>query len=274
MTACISKTLSQLTVSSNVIVYDRLSDKSQSTSFSVHVPIIENYAKTKFGEGYLLVTEIGSAYTDNYMNLQLYSFLKNKDQVLVIYSACRISRNLGLSGIIIEAIYRKNLTIHVVGVERPYVCSLVDGNIDRLQDEMRAARDESQIKSERAIRTARHKQALKLHVAPIASVDVMDVLEKMINGGCSITDFYKAFNKITPYGQTDDRLGGPNYILEDRNRKEFTDIKKGDFTLKDILAFFNKWNVYRNGKTKWTAVTLTSLISCYFESETTEMMED
>jgi hypothetical protein len=162
----------------------------------------------------------------------------------------------------------------VVGVERPYVCSLVHGNIDRLEDEMRAARDESQMKSERAIRTARHKKTLKPFEAPTASEDVIDVLGKMINGGCSITDFYTAFNKITPYGQTDDRLGGPNYILEDRNRNEFTEIKKGDFTLKDILAFFNKWNVYQKGKTKWTTATLSSLISYHFDHFESEMTDD
>ena len=269
--------LQKLSVSPTVIVYDRLSDKSQSSSFSLHLPVIESYAKATFGNGYSLITEIGSAYTDDYVNLQLCSLLKNKNQVFVIYSTDRICRNLGLAGMIIEAIYRNNLTIHIVGIERPYVCSLTEGNIARLQDEMRAARDESQMKSERAIRTARHRQALKLQrpfVPPTASEDVMDVLSKMING-CPIADFYTAFNKITPYGETDNRLGGPNFILEDRNRKEFTEIKKGDFNLKDILAFFNKWGVYQKGKTKWTGETLASLLHYHFGlKDANEEMKD
>lgn len=256
--------LSNLKISTEVFVYDRLSDKSQVASFNVHVPIIQAYAHN-LGV-FTTLTEIGSAYTEEYRKLQLCSLLAKKNLVLVVYSADRICRNLALAGMIEEAIRRNNLTIHVVGVERPYICSMEHGNIDRLKDEMRAARDESQMKSERAIRTNRHKQVLKLQqpfVPPTASAEVMDVLSKMING-CPIAEFYVAFNKITPYGATDDRLGGPNYILEDRNRKEFTQIKRGDFTLKDILAFFNKWEVYQKGKTNWTMATLSDLISHHF----------
>jgi hypothetical protein len=261
MAAC---PLSKLEISGEIVAYDRLSDKSQVASFNVHVPIIEAYAQ-KLGL-FATLTEVGSAYTEDYRKLELCSLLTKKDLVLVVYSADRICRNLALAGMIEEAIRRNNLTIHIVGVERPYICSMEHGNIDRLKDEMRAARDESQMKSERAIRTYRHKQVLKLQqpfVPPTASAEVMDVLSKMING-CPIDHFYKAFNKITPYGATDDRLGGPNYILEDRNRKEFTQIKRGDFTLKDILAFFNKWEVYQKGKTNWTMATLSDLISHHF----------
>ena len=274
MAAC---PLSKLEISGEIVAYDRLSDKSQVASFNVHVPIIEAYAQ-KLGL-FATLTEVGSAYTEDYRKLQLCSLLTKKDLVLVVYSADRICRNLALAGMIEEAIRRNNLTIHIVGVERPYICSMEHGNIDRLKDEMRAARDESQMKSERAIRTYRHKQVLKLQqpfVPPTASAELMDVLSKMING-CPIDHFYTAFNKITPYGATDDRLGGPNYILEDRNRKEFIQIKRGDFTLKDILAFFNKWEVYQKGKTNWTMATLSDLISHHFglTSETpSEMSSD
>jgi hypothetical protein len=79
--------LQKLSVSPTVIVYDRLSDKSQSSSFSLHLPVIESYAKAKFGNGYSLITEIGSAYTDDYVNLQLCLLLKKNistfDQIIV-----------------------------------------------------------------------------------------------------------------------------------------------------------------------------------------------
>jgi hypothetical protein len=82
----------------------------------------------------------------------------------------------------------------------------------------------------------------------------------MIHGCDTIQTFYDAFNKITPWGATENKLGGDLFTMTDRNHKEFTELKKGEFQLKNILAMVNQWDVFQKGKKAWTAKTLAELI--------------
>jgi len=214
------------------------------------------------------VTEVGSAYTEDHIYLELYKLIQTRNLHLVIFSEDRIARNFQGIGAILEAIERFRITIHVVGVENPYMCD-ISRNVDRLHAAMKAAREESKLKSERSIRNAQARRLIKAsqpRAPPMASAELLDVLAKMIQG-CDTQSFYTAFNKITPHGTSEDRLGGPNFISADRMGQEFVAIKKGDFTFKDILAYLNKWNVYRKGKTNWTTTTLSELIVHHFGEE-------
>lgn len=257
--------LSSLSVKSVAVIYDRLSTKGQIVSFETHLPILRSAvanSEIKFDE-ICEVTEIGSAF-NNHESLQLHSILDQKNIHIFIYDQSRLSRDLEAAGAIIKKIQENKIIVHVVGVEQPYVCDTKE-NLRRLFMGMVDAHDEAVLISERS---KRYHQSQKIIRAsrpippPTASVELLTVLKMMLEG-CEIHDFYDAFNRITPFSQTEERIGGDLYALEGRDRKEMQSIQKGDFTMKDILRMFNQWKITENGK-KFTMVSLCRLIKHFF----------
>ena len=258
--------LSSLSVKSLAVIYDRLSTKGQIVSFETHLPILRSAvanSEIKFDE-IREITEIGSAF-NNHESLQLHSILDQKNIHIFIYDPSRLSRDLETAGAIIKKIQANKIIVHVVGVEQPYVCDTKE-NLRRLFMGMVDAHDEAVIISERS---KRYHQSQKIIRAsrpippPTASVELLTVL-KMMLGGCDISAFYDAFNRITPFGQTEDRIGGDLYVLEGCDRKEMQSIQKGDFTMKDILRMFNQWEIKENGTKKFTMASLCRLVKYFF----------
>lgn len=258
--------LSSLSVKSIAIIYDRLSTKSQIISFETHLPILRSAvanSEIKFDEIHE-ITEIGSAF-NNHESLQLYSILDQKNIHIFIYDPSRLSRDLEAAGAIIKKIQANKIIVHVAGVEQPYVCDTKE-NLRRLFTGMVDAYDEAVIISERS---KRYHQSQKIIRAsrpippPTASAELLIVLKMMLEG-CDIRAFYDAFNRITPFGQTEERIGGDLYVLEGRDRKEMESIQKGDFTMKDILRMFNQWEITESGKKKFTMASLCRLVKYFF----------
>lgn len=258
--------LSSLSVKSIAIIYDRLSTKSQIISFETHLPILRSAvanSEIKFDEIHE-ITEIGSAF-NNHESLQLYSILDQKNIHIFIYDPSRLSRDLETAGAIIKKIQANKIIVHVAGVEQPYVCDTKE-NLRRLFTGMVDAYDEAVIISERS---KRYHQSQKIIRAsrpippPTASAELLIVLKMMLEG-CDIRAFYDAFNRITPFGQTEERIGGDLYVLEGRDRKEMESIQKGDFTMKDILRMFNQWEITESGKKKFTMASLCRLVKYFF----------
>ena len=258
--------LSSLSVKSVAVIYDRLSTKSQIVSFDTHLPILRS-AVTNSGitfDEIREITEIGSAF-NNHESLQLYSILDQKNIHIFIYDPSRLSRDLEAAGAIVKKIQANKIIVHVVGVEQPYVCDTKE-NLRRLFMGMVDAYDEAVIISERS---KRYHQSQKIIRAsrpippPTASVELLTVLKMMLEG-CKIRAFYDAFNRVTPFGQTEQRIGGDLYVLEGCDRKEMQSIQKGDFTMKDILRMFNQWEITENGKKKFTMASLCRLVKYFF----------
>ena len=258
--------LSSLSVKSVAVIYDRLSTKGQIVSFETHLPILRSAvanSEIKFDE-IREITEIRSAF-NNHESLQLHSILDQKNIHIFIYDHSRLSRDLEAAGAIIKKIQENKIIVHVVGVEQPYVCDTKE-NLRRLFMGMVDAHDEAVLISERS---KRYHQSQKIIRAsrpippPTASVELLTVLKMMLEG-CEIHDFYDAFNRITPFGQTEERIGGDLYVLEGCDRKEMQCIQKGDFTMKDILRMFNQWEITENGKKKFTMASLCRLVNYFF----------
>lgn len=268
--------LSSLSVKSVAVIYDRLSTKGQIVSFETHLPILRSAvanSEIKFDEIYE-VTEIGSAF-NNHKSLQLHSILDQKNIHIFIYDQSRLSRDLEAAGAIIKKIQENKIIVHVVGIEQPYVCDTKE-NLRRLFMGMVDAHDEAVLISERS---KRYHQSQKIIRAsrpippPTASVELLTVLKMMLEG-CEIHDFYDAFNRITPFGQTEERIGGDLYVLEGCDRMEMQSIQKGDFTMKDILRMFNQWEITENGKKKFTMASLCRLVKYFFGDNISIMAVD
>jgi DNA invertase Pin-like site-specific DNA recombinase len=258
--------LSSLSVKTVAVIYDRVSTKGQIASFDTHLPILRNAVANSgitFDEIHE-ITEIGSAF-NHHESLRLYSVLDQKNIHVFIYDTSRLSRDLEAAGTIIKKIQANKIIVHVAGVEQPYVCDTKE-NIRRLFMGMVEAYDEAIIISERS---KRYHQAQKTIRAsrpippPTASVELLTVLKMMLEG-CDIGDFYEAFNRVTPLGQTEARIGGDLYVLEGRDRKEMQSIQKGDFTMKDILRMFNQWEITESGTKKFTMASLCRLVNHFF----------
>ena len=255
--------MEDLSISTKVIVYDRLSTGKQVGSFETHVPFLEKYATEKF-EKFDLLTEVGSAF-NKHEQLLLHTILNKRNFHLIVYDETRLSRNLEAAGKIIDLIKRNNITVHVVGVEEPYVCDTKE-NIQRLFKGMYDGYEESDMKSRRSKMYHRNK-APKVVPPFEPTQEVVDVIVMMVNGCDDIQQFYDAFNKITHWGTTDDKIGGPNFIMRDRLWNECTGIKKGDFQLTRILRMFNEWDVYQKGAKRWTMESLTNLVISLLEKK-------
>jgi predicted site-specific integrase-resolvase len=262
--------IQDLSISTKVVVYDRLSTGKQVGSFETHVPFLTKYATENF-EKFDLLTEVGSAF-NKHEQLLLHTILNKKNIHLIVYDETRLSRNLEAAGKIIDLIKRHNITVHVVGVEQPYVCDTKE-NIQRLFKGMYEGYEESDMKSRRSKMYHRNK-APKVVPPFEPSQDLIDVIIMMVNGCDDIQKFYDAFNKLTHWGKTDDKIGGPNFIMQDRTWNECTCIKKGDFGLQKILRMFNEWDVYQKGAKRWTMNSLTELIMSLLEKKILVIIDD
>ena len=255
--------MEDLSISTKVIVYDRLSTGKQVGSFETHVPFLQKYATENF-EKFDLLTEVGSAF-NKHEQLLLHTILNKRNFHLIVYDETRLSRNLEAAGKIIDLIKRNNITVHVVGVEEPYVCDTKE-NIQRLFKGMYEGYEESDMKSRRSKMYHRNK-APKVVPPFEPTQEVVDVIIMMVNGCDDIQQFYDAFNKITHWGTTDNKIGGPNFIMRDRLWNECTGIKKGDFQLSRILRMFNEWDVCQKGAKRWTMESLTNLVISLLEKK-------
>lgn len=255
--------MEDLSISTKVIVYDRLSTGKQVGSFETHVPFLQKYATENF-EKFDLLTEVGSAF-NKHEQLLLHTILNKRNFHLIVYDETRLSRNLEAAGKIIDLIKRNNITVHVVGVEEPYVCDTKE-NIQRLFKGMYEGYEESDMKSRRSKMYHRNK-APKVVPPFEPTQEVVDVIIMMVNGCDDIQQFYDAFNKITHWGTTDNKIGGPNFIMRDRLWNECTGIKKGDFQLARILRMFNEWDVCQKGAKRWTMESLTNLVISLLEKK-------
>lgn len=262
--------IQDLSISTKVVVYDRLSTGKQVGSFETHVPFLTKYATENF-EKFDILTEVGSAF-NKHEQLLLHTILNKKNIHLVVYDETRLSRNLEAAGKIIDLIKRHNITVHVVGVEQPYICDTKE-NIQRLFKGMYEGYEESDMKSRRSKMYHRNK-APKVVPPFEPSQDLIDVIIMMVNGCDDIQKFYDAFNKLTHWGKTDDKIGGPNFIMQDRTWNECTCIKKGDFGLQKILRMFNEWDVYQKGAKRWTMNSLTELIMSLLEKKILVIVDD
>jgi predicted site-specific integrase-resolvase len=262
--------IQDLSISTKVVVYDRLSTGKQVGSFETHVPFLTKYATENF-EKFDVLTEVGSAF-NKHEQLLLHTILNKKNIHLVVYDETRLSRNLEAAGKIIDLIKRHNITVHVVGVEQPYICDTKE-NIQRLFKGMYEGYEESDMKSRRSKMYHRNK-APKVVPPFEPSQDLIDVIIMMVNGCDDIQKFYDAFNKLTHWGKTDDKIGGPNFIMQDRTWNECTCIKKGDFGLQKILRMFNEWDVYQKGAKRWTMNSLTELIMSLLEKKILVIVDD
>lgn len=264
--------LANLNIKINAYIYDRLSSKKQEQSFETHIPIIlkaVQESQIHFDNVYQH-TEIISGYHD--ISDTLRTILDQYGIHLYIFSPCRLTRNLKIAGYIMEKIKANCIIIHVVGVENPYVCDTPE-NIRKLFMDMVAAYDEAVMISDRSKRYHSAQKQIRLSIPPdppTASHDLLLILKYMLEGCDNIQIFYDIFNRVTPLGQTDEKLGGDLYILEGKDRKEMTSIKKGDFTFKDILRMFNQWKINEKGNKKFTMISLERLINYFF----TENMND
>jgi hypothetical protein len=252
----------------SVYIYLRVSTKGQ-TGHSIQLEAIKNSPlfKNISSLGFEVIYDEGTAFGEDYESREIFNIMKNKDITIFVFDESRLSRNLGGAGKIIELIQRNRIAIYVVGVENPYVCTIRE-NVQRLRDGMEAARAESMMKSERSEAMARARRLIKAnqpYQPPPSSPNLLTLLSMMWKGS-NIQTFIDAFNLVTPWGQTEDKLGG-NFLLLNRYGKEFTVLKKGDFTLKDILAMFNKWDVFQQGKRCWTYDSLRELVQFHFGDE-------
>jgi hypothetical protein len=258
--------LGNLNIKNNAYVYDRLSSKKQEQSFETHIPIILKAVQNSqihFDNVYQH-TEIISGYYD--ISETLCTILDQRNIHLFVFSACRLTRNLKTAGYIIEKIKANSIIIHVVGVEQPYVCDTPE-NIRKLFMEMVSAYDEAVMISERSKRYHSAQKQIRLSKPPeppTASHELLLILKYMLEGCDNIKTFYDIFNKVTPLGETDEKLGGDLYFLEGKDRKEMTSIKKGDFSLKDILRMFNQWKINEKGNKNFTMISLERLINYFF----------
>ena len=255
--------LQYLSITTKVVVYDRLSTGKQTGSFETHIPFLEKYAKDRF-EHFDILKEVGSAF-NHHDQLMLHTILNKKNFDLIVYDETRLSRNLEAAGKIINLIKRNNITVHVAGVEDPYIVD-TDKNVQRLFKGMYEGYQESDMKSRRSKMYHRNKPPKP--VEPYQPTqELVDVLDMMVNGCHDIQKFYDAFNKITPLGTTDNKIGGPNFIMLDRLWNECTSIKKGDFEIKKILSMFNEWDIFQKGKKHWTMDSLARVLVHLLENK-------
>jgi predicted site-specific integrase-resolvase len=264
----------------NCLIYDRLSTKSQIESFDTHVPILRNYAVVN---GYNIVDElyeIGSAY-NFHDKLELHTFLENNENVsLIVYDESRLSRNLEASAKIITICKARNIKIHVVGIESPYICDN-SSNWRRLMNGMTDAEDESETRSKRSKNYHRNNKILKAAnaaivpsqplepVPPFCDENTLELLKKFIFGS-DMASFYEAFNKVST---CEEELGSDLYKFKDDDGNEFKKMEAGCVNIKIILWHFNKWNIYQKGKVKWSRKKLEDVILYYLGEEASNLVK-
>ena len=258
-------------------VYLRVSDAGQ-MGFGLQLEAIQHstlYKQfTQVSPNVQVIADVGTAFNNDYRSRHIFSILDNKKVHVFGFDASRFSRNLGGSGEIIELIQRNDNTVYVVGVSEPYVVTK-NTNIKRFRDEMEAAREESVMRKKRAEDFARARALVKAaqpYQPPPSTPELLNVIKLTIYGCDVIQTLYDAINAISPFGNTEERLGG-KFVLLDRKRVEMRAVASGDFKLKDILNMFNNWGIVEKGKKKWSQATLHELIGFHFGEDALKIVD-
>lgn len=275
-----------LSLSDRVVFYDRLSSDKQlpkdGSGHKTHLDLLNQYGVSQGMKNISIVTEVCSSY-NNHENQKLFSEVLTHSNISVcVVSADRLARTLSGAAKVMENSRENNITIHVVGGDHPYVCdphaSLVSSEWKRLHDEMivgyleakkisdrsKMYHNTKKIEKEALIASGQGPKPLPLYI----SFDTMQVLEKLLLGCENIQEFYTQFNKITPFGTTEEKMGDQFY-LPTKSKEEYTKWPEYEFTLNKILTIFNTWQVSRKtGYTSlWTGEELGKVVHYYFGQE-------
>jgi len=278
--------LSVLSLADRAVFYDRLSSDKQlpkdGSGHKTHLELLHQYATSQRVKNISIVTEVCSSY-NNHEKQKLFSEVLTQSNISIyVVSADRLARTLSGAAQVIEKSRANNITIHVVGGDHPYVCdphaSFVSSEWKRLHDEMiigyleakkisdrsKMYHNTKKMEKEALIASGQGPKPLPLYL----SFDTMHVLEKLLLGCDNIQEFYKQFNRITPFGTTEEKMGDQFY-LPTKSQEEYTKWPEYEFSLKKILTIFNTWEVpRRNGyATLWTGEQLGQVILYYFGQE-------
>ena len=252
-----------------VTLWARVSTAEQ--SLSTQIDLLERYAAQHFPE--ILVTTIskkGSAYhPDSEANLLLINTITSlRDSELIVFDESRLSRNTEIAGKVISIAKENRVTIHVVGIQDPYVCNSRD-TFSRLFNGVMAANDEADMMAARAKNYARArslKRAREAPKPPVLSQGAKELLEIMIVGG-SIDNFNHLLNRASPFGEDpQNKMGGPIYRLMNTDDSPVGAIESGITfsSLSMILALFNDWHVFQRGSKRFTKIELAKVIAYHF----------
>jgi len=258
-----------MAIANHVTLWARVSTAEQ--SLSTQIDLLERYAGQHFPE--ILFTTIskkGSAYhSDSEANLLLINTISSlRDAELIVFDESRLSRNTEIAGKVISIAKENRVTIHVVGVESPYICNSRD-TFSRLFNGVMAANDEANMMAARAKNYARArslKRAREGPKPPILSQAVKDLLEIMIVGG-SIDNFNHLLNQASPFGKDpQNKMGGPTYRLLNTDDSIIGAIESGITfsSLSMILALFNDWHVFQKRTKRFTKNELAKVIAYHF----------
>ena len=268
----------------SAVLYDRLSTKEQQASFQTHQKFLRSYAAD---HGLNVVNELyetHSAYID-WEKLQLFAFVANPMNAgvhLVGWDETRFGRSLEAAGRLCRLCKKHKITIHITGVETPYVCDPFQpysSAWDRLVDGIKMGEQESFLKSERskAYWRAKRMEVTRNMVAP----DMLEVIFTLLFGfvASGRQAFYDAFNRVTPLGTTDERMGGDVYMLADEHHQEYVSMRAGEWNVTEMLLLFKAWNIRygvgpRGAILPWTRERLEQTIVQYFGEDALNMVVD
>ena len=249
---------------------------TQEQQFDTQVSAIQAYCNSNFpGRPMTLVSYKGSAYSDEAANrLPIWEAIGDqKDSHLIVFDESRLARNMTAGGRLIDKVKANRITIHVVGVQDPYVVNTSDA-FSRLLRGILRAKEEADTISERSRNYAaerkrkREEEERTNPTPPYAEDSQLVLLQVMLHGTRSITLFNNMVNRASPYGETDDKMGGVTHRLMNTDGTPVEAIVSGETfaDLSQILGFFNDWRIFRTGTTrkKWTKQSLAKVIAHFF----------
>lgn len=277
-------------IGDRAIVYDRLSTGSQAGSFDTHLPVLAAYAAAHTMRTVRTITEIGSAFGDNVSGALIEAMAANRGAHLIVYDEARLARNTVAGAQLIAACKRNQVTVHVAGIAPSYAC-VHSSQWRRLLNAIGDAEEESETRSKRSKTYHRNRQQLGqpaanarapfgfeyrrdpatgLRAAERAPTEreqaILSLLHKLTYGS-DMPSFYTAFNLLSRWGPTEERLGGPVHKLRDRNQEEFFELERGAVHADDILALLNSWEIFPRGRVRWTRAGLALAIESHLGPE-------
>jgi hypothetical protein len=277
-------------IGDHAIIYDRLSTGSQAGSFDTHMPVLTAYAAAQSMRTVRTITEIGSAFGENVRGALMDAVMANRGAHLIVYDESRLARNSVAGAQLIAACKRSQVTVHVVGITPSYAC-VHSSQWRRLLNAIGDAEEESEIRSKRSKTYHRNCQQLGqpaanarapfgfeyrrdpatgLRAAACAPTEseqaILALLHKLIYGS-DMLSFYTAFNLLSRWGPTEERLGGPVHKLRDRNQEEFFELERGAIHVDDILVLLNSWEIFPRGRVRWTKAGLALAIEAHLGPE-------
>ena len=241
------------------------------------------------------ITEIGSAFGENVSEALIEAITANRGAHLIVYDESRLARNCVAGALLIAACKRNQVTVHIVGIAPSYVCE-DSSQWRRLLNAIGDAELESETRSKRSKTYHRNRQLLGQPAAnarapfgfeyrrdpatglraPVLALTEREqatvALLHMLVYGSDMPQFYTAFNSLSKWGSTEERLGGPVHKLQCRNREEFSVIERGVLALEDILTLLNSWEIFPRGRIRWQLATLSSAIQSHLGDEALQLV--